>query len=574
MESRAAPEAWSAALHLSHQVPRRSLFRNERKQTPEPVHPNGNPAGLVYKMTSMSDVTARTRIESALRVVLGVSALLPVLLFFVSALGRLHYPYELEELEGYMVYSLQRVMGGQALYPAPNVHFLPYMYPPGYFYAASLVARLFHSGASFETLRLTSILATIGSLLVLFAFVWRECKRFLPGLIAVGLYASCYKASGAWFDLGRVDSLYILLLLLSLYATRFWPAPVAALFWLLTFTTKQSVLPIAFVALCFHFERRLRTLAGLAVLAIGAGSIVAIANRITSGWFSFYVFKVPRAGSYFVPRMALVYLPMDIFAPMGITCLVILAAFLLPRLDWRQPTIRFYLLTLLFVPLCGYIHMHIGAAPNTEMPVFAVFAMLGGLSFAWLEEWLHADMTDQASAQLRWLGSVILPCAMAVQLCTGLYGPHDYAQLGESKTNTEAVIREIQQMPGQVYLPTHPYYAVMAGKTGYADFISLFWVLPALDPVSRAQLEQQIGGILNDPQVSGVFLDNTGSMDQFDELLHLAPNWIDRFPVRTYVPGVASPARPSLLFSVCPLPESDYQLVSQPVAPPGCPTKP
>lgn len=532
----------------------------------------------MYRMGSMTNIKTRTRVEHWLRITVGLLALMPVLLFLASALRRLHYPYDLEELEGYMVYSLQRVMGGQTLYPAPNVHFMPYMYPPGYFYAASWVARIFHTGASFQTLRITSILSTLGGLLVLAAFVWRETRRFLPALIAAGLYAGCYRASGSWFDLGRVDSLYILLLLLALYATRFWPAPVAALFWLVTFTTKQSILPVAIVALCFHFERRLRTVAGLAVLGIGAGAILTIANRITSGWFSFYVFKVPAAGSHFIPRSAVLYLPLDLFVPMGIACLIILTAFLLVRPDWRQPHIRFYLLTLLFVPFCGYIRVHTGATTNTEMPLYAVIALLGGLSFAWLDrwiqdQWLQTPELQPIAVHTRWLGTVILLGAAAVQLSTGLYGPGDYVPIAEARRSLDAVMQETKQMPGDVFIPTQPFYAVMAGKTGYADHVSLYWVLSALDPVSRARLQRQFADILADPKVSAVFLDSTSFVTTYDELLNISPQWTDRFPVKSYAPGVDPITRPAVLYSLCPLPVSDYHTISPPIAPQACPVE-
>jgi hypothetical protein len=366
----------------------------------------------------------------------------------------------------------------------------------------------------------------------------------------------------------------VLLLLLALYATRFWPAPVAALVWLLTFTTKQSVLPVALVMLCFYFERRLRTLAGVAILAVGASSIVLIANRLTAGWFSFYVFKVPQAGTHLIPRAAVLYLPLDIFAPMGIACLIILAAFLLVQLDWRQPHIRFYLLTLLFVPLCGYIRMHTGATTNTEMPVYAVLALLGALSFAWLDRWLQEAKLDPATMPFCRFGTIILLCVVSVQLWMGFYGPGDFVPTAGKKSSMEAILRETKQVSGDVYFPAHPYYGVLAGKTGYADMVSLEWVLAALDPVRRARLQEQTSEILDDRQTSAVFLDSPASIESMDEELHISSKWTEHFPVRGFAPNAAAGTRPSFLLSLCPLPDVDYQLASPPIAPKDCSTTP
>ena len=77
--------------------------------------------------------------------------------------------------------------------------------------------------------------------------------------------------------------------------------PLQSLLWTLAFQTKQSILPAAFVMLCFDFgmhRRRLqRTLTGVLVLALGAAGTVLWLNHATGGWYSFYVFTVPAANT-------------------------------------------------------------------------------------------------------------------------------------------------------------------------------------------------------------------------------------------------------------------------------------
>src|ERR1700678_2761250 len=81
-------------------------------------------------------------IDKWLRVLGVVASVFVMLLFVVTALRRLRYPYELEQLEGYNFLSALRVFRGQTLYPRPSLEFVPYMYPPGYFYVCAALGRL------------------------------------------------------------------------------------------------------------------------------------------------------------------------------------------------------------------------------------------------------------------------------------------------------------------------------------------------------------------------------------------------------------------------------------------------
>ncbi len=45
--------------------------------------------------------------------------------------------------------------------------------------------------------------------------VTRETGDRIAGLVAAGLFAATYRISGAWFDTGRVDSLFLALTLLA-----------------------------------------------------------------------------------------------------------------------------------------------------------------------------------------------------------------------------------------------------------------------------------------------------------------------------------------------------------------------
>jgi len=121
--------------------------------------------------------------EKLLRGMAVVVSLFVMLLFVVTAVRRLRYPYELDQLEGYNFLSALRVFHGLTLYPRPSLEFVPYMYPPVYFYFCAALGRLL--GMRIETMRVTSILSTLGCFAAIprrpsSSSMWRSrCVRFI-----------------------------------------------------------------------------------------------------------------------------------------------------------------------------------------------------------------------------------------------------------------------------------------------------------------------------------------------------------------------------------------------------------
>jgi 4-amino-4-deoxy-L-arabinose transferase-like glycosyltransferase len=98
--------------------------------------------------------------------ILGSLALLPVVAYLWVALHRIGYPYELEWLEGGAVSIVQRVHAGHALYVQPSLHYVPWPYPPLYFWVSAGVAQV--TGVGFMALRLVSFAASLGTFAAIF----------------------------------------------------------------------------------------------------------------------------------------------------------------------------------------------------------------------------------------------------------------------------------------------------------------------------------------------------------------------------------------------------------------------
>ncbi len=486
------------------------------------------------------------RAEKWLRVLLVAVAVFVMLLFVVTALERMHYPYELEQLEGYNFLSALRVFQGQPLYPRPSLAFVPYMYPPVYFYVSAGLGHVM--GMSIATLRAASSLSTLGCFAMIYALVWREVRQHLPAIAAAGLYAGCYTLCDGWFDLGRLDSFFILTVLLAMFATRWWHPVWAALLWTLAFQTKQSILPAAFVMLCFDAGRSRRqiqrTLTGVATLAAGAAGSVVWLNHATQGWYSFYVFTVPRANADLTLRPALLFWPHDMLRPLAAALVLIAAAAIFTRPLWQGQGARFYLAACSMVPLFWWIRTHAGSTENALMPVYALVAVLFGIALARLLETLPGLPQPLARAA----GLLVLLAAL-VQESAGIYNPGAFRANPPTAASMAAVVAQIRAVPGEVYVAQHPYYSYLAGKPTQADVVSLS---DAMRPggAASADLRAQVQGAFATHRYAAAIFDSVETLPAMDAIAG-GSAWRSQLPVQHTIPHVWTATRPDWILLPC-----------------------
>jgi len=210
---------------------------------------------------------------------------------------RFSYRFELEWMEGGSLIQVLRLLDGKPLYTAPSPSYIPYIYPPLYYYISALATKL--TGIYwFTPLRLVSIAATLGSLLLIYRIVVHEAGSHYWGFIAVGLFAASFRIGGAWYDIARVDMLFIFLFLAGTFALirkgRFSVVLAGSLF-ALDFYTKQTVLlPVMAIAIYLLFVRGWRTTLQFtaAFLALSL-PIFLVENGLSHGWYAYYVFHLP-----------------------------------------------------------------------------------------------------------------------------------------------------------------------------------------------------------------------------------------------------------------------------------------
>lgn len=403
-------------------------------------------------------------------------ALLAGPLWYLCAVGyvtlsRWRYPFELEWMEGGSLLHLLRLLNGQPLYVAPSLEFTPYLYPPFYYYLAALLAKL--TGLTwFEPLRLTSLLASLACLGLIFAIVRRQTGSSYWAFLAAGLFAATFQAGGAWFDIARVDLLFLALMLAALASLVLQPHPrgelLAGLSLALAFYTKQTTLgfflPVwAFVWWARGWRSGLRL--GLSTLLL-AGLPLWIENQLSGGWYVYYLFHLPSlhqlvqplAGQLLVQALNL-FQPLLFAAPIGLAYALV---GLRPQLKSEHGLTLAAVLSLGGLSLAAGLNQ--GSYANAYLPALAGFALLFGLGGNWLENALSARRRQLRPA---------FYLALGLQFALLFFNPQAQIPTAADRQAGEAVVRLLRETPGEVLVPYHSYLPLLAGKPASAHHIAL-----------------------------------------------------------------------------------------------------
>lgn len=400
-----------------------------------------------------------------------------ILYFFVYiwiVVNRIQYPFELEWIEGGMVDQVHKLLSGELIYQAPSINFVPFYYPPLYFYFAAGATLLFGDG--FFPLRLVSFAASLISITSIFLIVKDETKNWWIAVVSTGLFIATYRVTGAWLDIARVDSLYLALWLLFIYFIRGKKtlpyAVLTGILGALAILTKQTAiitaLPIMVVLARWNWKYAVSV---LAVIGIIVGGTTLVLDHITDGWYSYYTIDLMRdqvwmysAFFTFWSRDFLIHLPVaSIFALIFFVNI------------YQNDRIKFYQWLAIFLgALCGSFltRVKVGGYDNVLLPLFAVMAILFGMG---LNDLILKNGT-QLSLNGSWSANISL-LACLIQFVVLLYNP--FAQLPSAKDQAAGfeLIEMISNVEGEVFLPDHGYLSRLAGKMTYAHHSEIWEIL-------------------------------------------------------------------------------------------------
>ncbi len=435
-----------------------------------------------------SDHDFPRRLIAVLKLVAGAVAAAYIIIFAVTAILRITYPFELEWMEGAMVDHVARIMHGLPLYVEPSVDFVPFRYTPLYYYVSAAVSGI--TGFSLFSLRLVSVVSAIGAFVLLFLFVRRETGRNLPGLLAAALFAAAYPITGSFYDLARIDSLFMVLLLAAAYAFRFYPsmrgAILSGLLFGLAFLTKQAAGPVLALLLipALFLNWRYTLVCGFSALVVAGGASLAL-TLASDGWYWFYTIEL---GDNIFPTESFVASIRKVFvedllrsfpiaAPLALAALVDITLREDRRTRWFHLSFAVGLIAIIFIA-----RIHPGGWTNTLIPACAAIALLFGLAVGRLD--LAAD-TFRAGVRQSALVSLYL--LVIVQLAMLAYDPRKHLPSDADRAAGQRFIAQIESIDGDVYVPHHGYYAMLAGKKTFAHFQAIrdVWSSPEHSAITR-----------------------------------------------------------------------------------------
>ncbi len=438
------------------------------------------------------------------------AAAMAICLYVFTACHRMRFPFELEWMEGGILEHVQRVLSGKSVYAAPSIDFAAFIYNPFYYYVAAAFCALF--GVGLFALRLVSFIASVTSFLAIFLLVTRHTRSHLAGVCASGLFSATFVLSGAWFDLARIDSLGLALLLGAAYPlmspdeqsqnARARAPVVAGGLIALAILTKQSAALVVPVLLARAYALgRLRG-AGLfaAATLLPLGIAMAALHMRSGGWYWYYAFQLPAAHTMSGREALLLdFWRFEMFGsvPIAATTAAIELFWLpltLSRRNWFLPA---FSVTLILVSYVTRLHM--GSYTNDLMPAHAGLAMLSSTLLLRLA---------------RVGGSAVKPApvflAGALQIGLLFYSPASHLPPTGSRAAGVRVVDSLRATPGEVWFVSHPYFNTLAGKPSHIHFMALVDIeLATADPRgARAALHRQIDDALTSGRFSQVVLDD------------------------------------------------------------------
>jgi Dolichyl-phosphate-mannose-protein mannosyltransferase len=449
-----------------------------------------------------------------LRFVLAVAVAAPIATYVWVAAHRLGYPYEVDWMEGGSVALAARAAAGHSLYVAPSLAYVGWTYPPLYYWVAAAVSKV--TGVGFFALRLLSLTASLAAMATLGAMVWRETRDRVAGLVAAGLFAATFVISGAWFDTGRVDSLFIALTLLTLAWGRRARGVVGGMglgaLAFLAFFTKQTALVAVLPALLYLGASRPRvgipallTLLGLAVVS------TAGLDAATHGWYRYYVFS-ELSGQSWAQQVWMSFWENDIWRRQWplVALLVAGGAGLWwearGRVSWRSPA-AYHVVAAAGLILSAWLsRLHTGGFLNVLMPAYAALALLAGLVYGAV-----ARRARDRPCGWRSCTGALVALALLAQVALLGYRPATQIPTAAQRAAGAALIAGLRSLPGPSIVLRHPWYATLAGRgNSGAQEEAIHDVLRSSAARGARVLRASLARALDAERVQSVVLDYAG----------------------------------------------------------------
>jgi hypothetical protein len=432
------------------------------------------------------------RAPRAARIAAALAGLAAIGTYLYIALSRLGYPYAIEWLESNSLVEVHRILAGQPLYPAPTAGYVPDGYPPLYFAVSAAAASVL--GVSYLPLRLVSLVSSLACLALLGRLVQRETGSAAAGTAAAGLFAATYFATNTWFDVGRVDSLFLALSVGGLYAVRWMSgtrgAIVAGILLAAVALTKQTGLAegVAVVATLLPGPRRRLACVAALTEAVVLGISTLVLGLTSGGWYIYYVFQL--MSEHPLTYSSFGWFARSLLATMGIAgCAAVIGA-------RRAPLVLLAGCAALAVEGCTTL-VHSGGGPNDMLPAYLAVALLAGLALG--------------GRPPRWtsVAAGMLVLAQTARLLSGFH-PSWAIPTGADQAVGDRLVAGLRAFGGSVAVPADPGLSVLAGMAPVAHQDAAYDVLRGTDQAAIASFRTSVADAVAARRYSAIITDDSG----------------------------------------------------------------
>jgi hypothetical protein len=430
----------------------------------------------------------KTRLAAA-GMLKGALALMSV--FWVGVLvvlfaNHIRFPLFLDLMEGVVYQHFQRAASFQYIYPEPSAEYVPLAYNVLYYIVAVPFSWIL--GESLLTLRLISILASIGIALIIFIVLRRETGSRLWGLFGAGLFAASYKVMDAYLDTAHSDSCFILCSLAG-----------SALIYYRT-TRSMRLLGLAVLVASFWFKQHgaFFAIGGVLFLTwdegwrrswpywllaalLGPVAYLFLGPSLFGSHFLFFTYQVPSAWSEISFRALL--RPAGFFALSYLWLSLASAVWLVARLRSHRPIItiwQFQLLAALATALMGSLDPF--SSCNVYIPFSTWIVLTGVWGLSQLDEMFADRSKDLVPSTLLILSFALLA-----------YNPVQLLKPVSANKTYRDFIDFLGTLDGTIYAPT-----LGQLPTDHTFFPAAHWV--ALEDLVRGPHK----GTQNHPMIQGL----------------------------------------------------------------------
>jgi hypothetical protein len=411
---------------------------------------------------------------------------------------RLSYPLDLEWMEGGTLVHALRLGRGQPIYAEPSVDFVSFLYPPLYPAVLCALSKIF--GLSYVLGRAVSILAFYGALVFLVAAVRGIARQYeseelravatTAGLLGAAAVCLAFPFCGAFYDLVRCDSLWLLFVSAGLYScspgqsmTRI---VLGALLLVFGFFTKQTAAPFM-VAAAASVALTSGIGPGLVFSAVAFGSTtvaILLGQHLTHGWLWIYIYRLHQGHETLLGRIW-PETPWVLFDYGFVLLLPIAACLLLVAFRRRLSRGLFHWASMAATGLAAAAvgSATQGAYDNAYIPAVYFGALLSGACAVELpalaaELRASTDVWSMGERHGAWVGSLRIFSLLGLGLLSGhamirWLDPSPHVPSRQDHAEARRLLDYLAEQGPEIFVPCHPFYSVLAGGRGHLHIMGV-----------------------------------------------------------------------------------------------------